>query len=290
MSVRCTVLLPVHNGMPYLPEALDSILQQTERELKVIVLDDGSTDGTKEYLQSVTDERLRIFSSDRIGLPRVLNHGLTMVTTEFTARMDADDIAEPERISKQLKFLETHPEYILAGTWIDYMDVTSKRKSWAIKMPSDDRDIRTTMTQRGSAIFHATILFRTHAIRKVGGYDPSTYPAEDYDLFLRVQQLGKLYNLQEILLHVRINDQSVIGLNFRKSLEQYRRSLQKYSIGHYGMLAELYYTADGYSAMYYRKGMSQYLNGKLYNAIPSFILSACINPLRAFRFVLKRIF
>lgn len=289
MSVRCTVLLPVHNGMPYLPEALDSILQQTERELKVIVLDDGSMDGTKEYLRTVADSRLTIITSDRIGLPAVLNHGLTMVTTEYVARMDADDIAVPERIGKQLAFLETHPEYILAGSWIEYMDETGMRKSWAIKMPLDDRDIRSTMAQRGSAIFHATVMLRTEAFRAAGGYDSSTYPAEDYDLFFRIQRRGKLFNLPEVLLHVRINDESVIGQNFKKSLDQYRRSLQKNGLGHHGLLADIYYMVDGYSAVYYRKGMSAYLNGSLFSAVPSFILSACINPLRALRFILKRI-
>lgn len=288
MSVRCTVLLPVHNGMPYLPEALDSILNQSEKDLAIIVLNDGSTDGTQEYLRSVPDSRLKVLTTERIGLPAVLNFGLAAVATEFVARMDADDIAMPDRIKKQCDFLETQPACILVGSAIRYIGEQGNRLPWKTSVPIAHSEIMLGLNTRKSVLFHPSIVCRTDAVKNCGGYRQNAFPAEDYDLYLRIGQFGELANIGEALLYYRVTGGSIVGNQFIKSLRMYQRCIEEHSGVKFGPIDKLSFLCDDYSLYYYRKGLQQSLNGSHTLASWYFALSLIWNPLRGFRF-LKRL-
>ncbi|MFZ4619182.1 MAG: glycosyltransferase [Bacteroidota bacterium] len=285
MSVRCTVLLPVHNGMPYLPAALDSILKQTEQELLVIVLDDGSTDGTKEYLRSVSDPRLTVFTTDRIGLPSVLNHGLTMVTTEYTARMDADDIASNERIRKQCDYLDSHPSCILIGSSVHYIGERGNGFLWKTIVPSEHMKIIEGLFSRKSVLFHPSIVMRTDAVRQSGGYQTGAFPAEDYDLYLRLSSAGEFANIEDVLLSYRVTGHSIVGLKFLQSLRMYQHSIEKISGRRFSTLERLLFRFDEYGLVFYRKGLQEYLNGSQLRAFMYFAVSIVMNPMRVLRYI-----
>src|SRR4051794_29608800 len=115
---KVTVLLAVYNGERYLREAIDSILGQTFQDFEFLIINDGSTDSTREIILSYHDPRIRLVDNeDNIGQTRSLNRGLALAAGQFVARQDADDISEPERLASQVAFLEIHPEVVLLGTW-----------------------------------------------------------------------------------------------------------------------------------------------------------------------------
>jgi len=113
---RLTVLLPVYNGMPYLPEAVDSVLAQTFADFRLLVLDDGSTDGTAAYLGGIDDPRVDVVHQENRGLGATLNRGIGLCETEYLARMDADDVACPDRLKLQVDYMERHPAVAMLGT------------------------------------------------------------------------------------------------------------------------------------------------------------------------------
>jgi len=114
---RVSVVLPAYNAEAYLPEAVASILGQTYADFELIALDDGSTDGTAAWLDSVRDPRVRVLHQQNIGLALTLNKGIGLARGAYIARQDADDISRPERLAKQVAYMDAHPACGLLGTW-----------------------------------------------------------------------------------------------------------------------------------------------------------------------------
>jgi hypothetical protein len=210
-----SVLLPVHNGMPYLPLAIESVLAQTCRDFELIIVDDGSTDGTPEYLRTIDDHRVRAVQTERAGLAPALNRALALARAPYVARQDADDWSMPERFERQLLWLEARPDIDVLATSAAFVDDTGAplASSWA----------RTVHRQWDAALapeeiaglmpltcclFHATVLARTGVLRDVGGYDQSMVPAEDYDLWLRLLPEHRFARLPERLYTVRVHASS----------------------------------------------------------------------------------
>jgi glycosyltransferase involved in cell wall biosynthesis len=120
---RITVLMPVHNGEPYLDASVRSILGQTYGDFEFLVIDDGSTDGSARILRAYQDPRFRIVENGRnLGVVETLNRGLSLSRGEYVARMDCDDESLPERLERQVSFLDSHPEVGVLGTSGDLID------------------------------------------------------------------------------------------------------------------------------------------------------------------------
>lgn len=204
-SARVTVLLTVWNGMPYLAEAVQSILTQTHKDFVFLILDNGSEDGTAAYLDSLSDPRLEIMHlPENIGRTAVLNKGLGMVQTPYTAVMDADDVAEPQRLEMQTAFLDAHPEVALVGSDVHYID-----RSGAFigedKFPSGHADLRDKLPLHNQ-FAHAACTYRTEAARAADGY-PAKFPyAQDFALWLALLRDGhKVANIQNFLARIRVH-------------------------------------------------------------------------------------
>src|SRR5687767_7363254 len=116
-----TVLMPVYNAMPFLGEAVQSVLSQEAGDFTLLALDGGSKDGSVEYLRSLSDPRVQVVAFEQLGLGATLKHALEICQTELFARMDADDRCDPTRFSKQLAFLKDHPEVGMVGTQFRYV-------------------------------------------------------------------------------------------------------------------------------------------------------------------------
>ena len=197
-----SVLMAVYNGEPWLGEALASVLMQSLKDLELIVVDGGSTDGTAERLARIDDPRLVVLKQSRGGQTAALNRGLRAVRAPLVARIDADDVALPERLARQVAFLATHPAVGLLGT------AAREIAPWGavvqtLSPPCDDRAIRRAL-MRANPFIHSSVMFRASVIDRVGGYDESFAVAQDYELWLRMSRVTRLANLPEPLVLRRL--------------------------------------------------------------------------------------
>ena len=203
MSVPAvSVLMPVRNGVPWVREAVTSVLAQTAGDLELIVIDDGSTDATPEVLADFRDPRLRIERRPSAGLTRALVRALELARAPLVARLDADDLALPDRFARQRRFLDARPEVGLLGTGAREVD-PSGREVGIVRPPADDEAIRRALI-RANPFVHSSVVMRRAALDLVGGYDPSFPVAQDYDLWMRLARVTRLANLPEPLVIRRL--------------------------------------------------------------------------------------
>ncbi|MDX2240841.1 MAG: glycosyltransferase [Leptolyngbyaceae cyanobacterium bins.302] len=209
MSERVTWLLPIKNGMPYLPQTLASIAAQTYSNWEILAWDNGSTDGTIAELHQWIPSRLpgRVVTDHPLSLGNALAEMVKQAQTELCARIDADDVNLPQRLEKQVEFLQHHPEVAVLGSQVHRIDSQGIDHGLWTVYPLQPNDILHFML-RSCVIWHPTVLFRRSRILAAGNYRdiPS---AEDYDLWLRVAIHDRLANLNESLVQYRVHDQSV---------------------------------------------------------------------------------
>jgi glycosyltransferase involved in cell wall biosynthesis len=201
-SPAVSVLMGVWNGGPRVREAVLSVLGQTLRDLELIVVDDGSTDATPAILASIADPRLRVERRAHGGLTAALNVALGLARAPLLARLDADDVAMPERLERQRAFLEARPDVGLLGTAARETDA-SGRELGTIRPPADDASIRLALIRRNPFV-HSSVMMRRAAVEQVGGYDPAVPVAQDYDLWMRMSRVTRMANLPEALVVRRL--------------------------------------------------------------------------------------
>jgi glycosyltransferase involved in cell wall biosynthesis len=197
-----SVLMAVFNGAPWVEDAIGSVLEQTLEDLELIVIDDGSTDATPEILGRVRDPRLRVERRPPGGLTRSLNVALGFARSALIARLDADDLALPERLERQRAFLAANAEVGLLGTGAREVDEAG-RTAREIRPPADDRAIRRALIRRNPFV-HSSVMMRRSVLERVGGYDEALPVAQDYDLWMRMSRLTRLANLPEPLVVRRL--------------------------------------------------------------------------------------
>ena len=197
-----SVLMGVHNGANWIGRAVESVLGQTLADLELIVVDDGSTDETPTLLAAMRDSRLTVERQSRAGLSRALNRALARARAPLIARLDADDMALPDRLARQRAFLESHPAVGLLGTAARVVD-ESDREVGVIRPPEDDDAIRRALIRRNPFV-HSSVMLRRALVEKSGGYDVSFAVAQDYDLWLRMSRITRMANLAEPLVVRRL--------------------------------------------------------------------------------------
>jgi len=198
-----TVLMTTYNNEKYLRSSIKSILNQTFKNFDFIIIDDGSTDNTKDLVESYKDERIKYFKIENSGLGAALNYGLSRCDTELIVRMDADDISLPQRIEKQYAFISKNKNYDIISSWYSAFD--GKDLLYTIKTPENDIDVKKRLALH-SEVIHAGMIYKKDKIISAGGYKPIIF--EDYELWLRLKDKIKFYNLQEVLLLVRYRQDS----------------------------------------------------------------------------------
>jgi glycosyltransferase involved in cell wall biosynthesis len=197
-----SVLMSVRNGAPWVRDAVKSVLEQTVTDLELVVIDDGSTDATTLLLATIGDPRLRVERQAPRGLTPSLNRALALARAPLLARLDADDVALPERLACQRAFLDAHPDVGLLGTGAREVDA-SGREIGVVSPPEDDAAIRRAMIRRNPFV-HSSVMMRRRALEEAGGYDERLGVAQDYDLWMRMSRITRLANLPAPLVVRRL--------------------------------------------------------------------------------------
>jgi glycosyltransferase involved in cell wall biosynthesis len=197
-----SVLMAVRNDAPWVREAAQSVLTQTASDLELIVIDDGSTDATADVLASIHDARLRVERQPPRGLTASLNRALSLARAPLIARLDADDLALPERLACQRRFLDAHPGVGLLGGGAREVD-TSGQEVGIVTPPEEDAAIRRALIRRNPFV-HSSVMARRSVLAEVGGYDERLPVAQDYDLWMRMSRITRLANLPTPLVVRRL--------------------------------------------------------------------------------------
>jgi glycosyltransferase involved in cell wall biosynthesis len=202
-----TVLMPVYNGEKYLREAIESILNQTFTDFEFLIINDGSTDKSKEIILSYNDPRIRFVENENnIMLIESLNIGIQLAKGKYVARMDCDDISLPERLEKQVEFMEINQGIVACGT---NLKTISYQDSQLWQNPINHNEMLCQMLF-STAIFHPTAIFRKQILINNKIFYSKEYPhAEDYELWYRLSQNYKLANLNLVLYLYRIHEDQV---------------------------------------------------------------------------------
>mgnify|MGYP000500499379 CR=1 FL=1 len=203
-----SVILPIYNAERYLKQSIQSILCQTFTDFELLAINDGSIDSSSEILSSFNDKRLRIINNDKNrGLIYTLNRGIEEAKGKYIARMDADDIATPNRLSLQVQFLEQNSSVALVGGCAEFID-ENDIPFMSCKVPLSHNEIIQEIFS-ANCFIHPSVMFRTSVIRSLGGYRSEALHAEDYDLWLRIIEHHQVANLPDNLILYRIHPNQV---------------------------------------------------------------------------------
>lgn len=208
-----TVVMPVKNGFPYLPQAVESILAQSCGDFEFLIVDDGSTDETIEYLHSLRDKRVRVIRHEQSqGVASSLNEAISVASADLIARQDADDISEPERFAQQLEYLTVHPECVALGTQGIKIDETGKYIA-PHYFPVTATEVLEVLRWKTCPLIHGSVMMRRQIMQSVGGYR-TRLRVEDYDLWLRLSLTGEVVNHARTLYQYRVHATQITTVHF----------------------------------------------------------------------------
>ncbi|GFO64356.1 glycosyltransferase [Geomonas paludis] len=204
---KVSVVMPVYNGGRFVAEAIDSILRQSFTDFEFLVVDDGSTDDSAAVLRSFSDPRMRLLGDGvNRGVVGALNLGFAAAAGRYVARMDADDVSLPDRLQRQVDFLDANPGIDVCGGWMEAFD---GRGATLWQAPLEDSEIRSWFLFE-NVIYHPTVMLRRSVLLDgTVRYDRDFPHAEDYELWTRMLDTWRFANLGEVLLCYRLHDQSV---------------------------------------------------------------------------------
>lgn len=212
---RVSVVTTVYNGAPYFDRAIPGILEQTFDDFELIVVDDGSQDGTAELLRQAAgrDPRVRVFSPGRLGAAAAYNYGVAQATGEYVARQDFDDRSYPERLRLQVAFLDAHPDVGVVGGY--YVLVDENRGERYVRMPPTEHDAIVAAMARYIPLAHTVATFRRRVWTEAGGY-PQVVNLIDMRFWLRVGKLGwRFANVPEVVGEHYVHGSSFFHRSFK---------------------------------------------------------------------------
>ncbi len=206
-----TVLLPVYNAAGFIAQTIESILAQTFTDFELLLINDGSSDESVKIIEQFNDPRIRLVHNERnLGLIQTLNRGAALARGKYIARMDADDVALPQRLEKQVAFLEQNSGIHVVAAFVDFINTDGEvTGSWSTDRAANTEAAIQAMMPQTNCIAHPAVMIRTETLRQFL-YSPAQKGAEDYDLWLRLLATGKrIAKIEEVLLHYRIHPASI---------------------------------------------------------------------------------
>jgi glycosyltransferase involved in cell wall biosynthesis len=215
-----SIVVPVFMPHPvYFRQAIDSVLQQTFADFELIVVEDPSPSSGQLLLNGIDDPRLKyIVNAERTSLPRQHNRALSETRGRFICRFDADDICEPQRLERQLAFLESHSDIDVVGSCLTVIDEKSAVVG-ARRYPTKHDDIVESM-HRFNPIANSTVMFRREIYERFGGWRDSVLPAQDYEWYSRLAAGGARFaNLQQPVVRYRLHGGSIKSSKLRGTIQ-----------------------------------------------------------------------
>ncbi|MDD5571983.1 MAG: glycosyltransferase [Bacteroidales bacterium] len=215
-KVEVSVVMSVYNGEEHLKEAIDSILNQTYSDYEFIIVNDGSTDNSLNIINSYNDKRIKLINQENKGLAVALNNGIKNSCGEYIARLDADDIAMPSRLEKQILFLKENEKCVLLGSNAIIIDQKGGYM-YISNQPTDKNEIL-KLLENSSPFFHSSVIFKKDVFYKCGGYYEKIKHnfEEDIILWTRIKEFGELNNFKEPLIKFRLSPSSITTTRKKK--------------------------------------------------------------------------
>ena len=208
---KVTVFIPVHNRDRYIGDAIQSILDQQFQDFDILLIDDGSTDRSVEVMRSFHDSRISIICNEtNLGIPRTRNRGLELARGEYIALLDSDDRAGPDRLRKQVAYLNAHTDCVQVGSWCRMMNEEGIPLKKIKRQPTNPDEITAELLFR-CCMSNRTIMGRTEILRK-SGYRNDFPRCQDYDLHVRLSSRYRMANIPECLVLGRIHSEQITVL------------------------------------------------------------------------------
>jgi len=208
-----TVFMAVFNGEKYIKDAIESVLNQNFTDFELLIVNDGSTDGTLNLIAEFKDPRIRLLHNDgNKGLTFTRNHGLAEAKGKYFAILDSDDIAMPNRLKTQVDFMNANPKIAICGGQAKFIDGADKEIT-GYKVPVGDN--LSHQLSLYNVFINSTLMMKTDAIREVGGYR-EVAPAEDYDLSFRIALKNQVANLNDKLVAYREHGNNISKVQTEK--------------------------------------------------------------------------
>jgi len=211
-----TVLLPVLNGQEWIFECLKSLVAQTFTDYEILIIDDGCTDSSIQIAEDMSLTAIRIIKGPKKGLGAALALGVNLIKSPFIARQDQDDFSNPQRLEKQVAYMNSHPECVIVGTNAFKVDELGLRYG-TTKVPLDGKSIKLQLNLYNPFV-HTSVLMRRESVLAAGNYHvrEGMIFAEDYDLWSRMSHTGDFCNLREALVSYRSNPRGISEGNARE--------------------------------------------------------------------------
>jgi glycosyltransferase involved in cell wall biosynthesis len=212
MNPKISVIMSVYNSEKYVREAILSILGQTFRDFEFIIINDGSTDKSREIIENIKDDRIKIISRENKGLIYSLNEGIKLAKGEYIVRMDADDVCENNRLEEQLKAFEENPEIVLIGSFAKKIDENGVVIGDLNYPPLSWYNIRKYSLLHNPFI-HSSVMFRKDLVNTVGYYNKKFKYVEDYEFWTRIINKYPCKNISQELIRYRIHTSQITNKN-----------------------------------------------------------------------------
>lgn len=215
IAPRISVVMSVYNAERHLRRAVESILRQTFDEFEFIIVNDGSTDQSRDILAEfeASDPRVHVFDQQNTGLTIALRAGCKVATGEFIVRQDADDWSDPTRLEKLTKLLDSSPEAVMVSSWATYIDDDGELVEIVKRCADPQEATRNLLYDKSGPPAHGTVMFRRSAYEQVGGYRECFYFGQDADLWLRLGMIGTIAYVQEPLYEWRVSVKGISAAN-----------------------------------------------------------------------------
>lgn len=219
-----TVLIPAFNSEGFIRNSIKSVLGQSFSNFELLIIDDGSTDETVEIVKYFNDKRIKLIQNDRnLGISETLNRGINIAGGKYIARMDADDIAMPNRLSTQIDFLEKRQDISIVGSWVKLFD---KSFPFVDRKPIGN-EVLSAYLIFDTPLWHPTVMIKKQDILKYNLYYNPTYRrAQDFELWSRADDKLKLDNIPKVLLKFRMHQKSVTQSDHEESKRITKRILK----------------------------------------------------------------
>jgi len=220
-----SIVIPVFNGYKYLKETIKSVQDSSYRNFEIILVNDGSKDRSKELCLKLKKKykniRFYSFKNNR-GLSNTLNFAVNKAKGKYIARLNQDDTMTTTRLSSQVYFLENNPDHVLVGGNLEL--INEQRKTIDVmSYPQTDQEIRNNWLYI-NAFADPAVMYKKKVLLKIGNYDQKFYPADDYQLWFRMGQVGKLANLNIVVTKFRVHDKSATVKLHKKMIESTRKA------------------------------------------------------------------